>query len=375
MLRVTRTVISAVALVILASPAYAGFHAADQLYIPIAAATSGINASEWHSDLILTNVDETDVDVAIIFLPSGFFSNATRYNDRSLMLGGRADDGFGATDSVLLDDRLADIPPGGTVVLEDVVGVHWGGDDGIAGNGGLVIFAYESGSLQDDSTRVLRNIVAMSRIYNVGTLWQPDPDTEGEFIEVPATYGQTVPAVPWYELAFAEEQTDERDLGSEILLGGTEDSAYRYNFGILNASDPLTRISIRVQPFKADGSPFLNADDIEVRRTIVVPPGGHLNYTTVLSSLFDLDPETDDLHNVTLKLTWISFESTSAAPVPAFTSYGSMVDEVSNDPTTVLPSFPDTYDIDCVWNGVCPDSGGGAKVRLAGRRPLEIPSR
>jgi hypothetical protein len=368
-------VILAVALVILASPAYAGFHAADQLYIPIVAATTGINASEWHSDLILTNVDDTDVDVAIIFLPSGLFSNSSRYNDRSLMLGGRADDGFGATDSALLDDRLADIPPGGTVVLEDVAGVHWGGADGIAGNGGLVIFAYESGSLQDDGTRVFRSIVAMSRIYNVGTIWQPDPDTEGAFIEEPATYGQTVPAVPWYELAYSEEQTSERDLGSEILLGGTEDSAYRYNFGILNASDPLTQLSILVQPFKADGSPFLDADGNEIRRLILVPPGAHLNYTKVLSSLFGLDPETDDLHNVTLKLTWSSFESTSAAPVPAFTSYGSLVDEVSNDPTTVLPSFPDTYDIDCVWNGVCPDAGGGTKVRPTARRPLEIPSR
>ena len=51
------------------------------------------------------------------------------------------------------------------------------------------------------------------------------------------------------------------------------------------------------------------------------------------------------------------------------TSYGSLVDNSSNDPTTLLPTFAYPYDVDCMWTV---DTGGGK--RRAGGPPVEMPS-
>ena len=54
-----------------------------------------------------------------------------------------------------VDEALADIPPNGTVVLEDLVGEHWSDLTGTAGTGFLIVFAFESGTLDADSGRVI----------------------------------------------------------------------------------------------------------------------------------------------------------------------------------------------------------------------------
>jgi hypothetical protein len=275
----------------------------------------------------------------------------------------------------LINEQLADIPPGGSVALTDIKGTYWPENAGTTENGALVVFIYEADTLEPDGTRVFRNGVVSSRTYNQGSLFTPDPDNEGEFIETPATYGQTIPAVPWYNLAFAEELTEDSDLSSHVLLGGIETEDYRYNIGILNTSDPQTQISLRLQPFQQDGSPFLDANENEVQVIIVVPPLAHLQYSRALLQLFALNPETQDLSNISVKISWVGWETAGIAPVPTFTSYGSVVDDVSNDPTSVLPSFLETYPLDCVWFDT--GAGGGATVKARPRpsvRSVEIPS-
>lgn len=366
---ISRAVCAAV-LLCLALPSRAAFLAGDLVYVPVVAFGEGANASVWRSDVFITNTDDAEIDVAIAYLPSGNRVNTVRFTDRSDWLGGREADGFGH-----LDDSLAAIPPGGSVRLENIVGTWWEEVVGVGGNGALVVFAYEADTLENDGSRVFANAVVSSRTYNETTLFEPDPDTEGEFVEVDATYGQLIPGVPWYDLVYAEEATEERDLSYEILVGGSGNEALRYNLGLLNTSDPLTELTVLLQPFKPDGSPFLTAEGDEIESFIVLPPLAHFQYFRVLTSgLFGLDPEEEDLSNVTIRVSIEFWRSSAATPVPALTSYGSLVDNSSNDAATVLPSFGESYPLECVWFDDGSGGEGGAKSATV-RRPIEIPSR
>ena len=80
-----------------AGTAAAQFLAADLIYLPAATHTNGEGTSRWRSDLFITNVEsDVDIDVALVYLPTGLVNNSGRFIDRSTWLGGREDDGFGA---------------------------------------------------------------------------------------------------------------------------------------------------------------------------------------------------------------------------------------------------------------------------------------
>ena len=349
-----------------AATGWSSFQVADLVYVPIVSAEAGANDSAWRSDVMIYNADLAQFGG----LPTGLSSNSLRFRDRQTWLGGREDDGFG-----IIEENLADIPPGATVVLDDVVTAYWPEDGDLYGNGSLVVFAYEADTLEDDGTRVFRNAIVSSRTYNLTSIFEPDPDNEGEFVEIDATYGQTIPGVPWYNLAYAEEFTDDRDLSSLVLLGGVEDGDFRYNLGLMNASDEQTQVTILLQPFQADGSPFLDESENEVIALVTLPPLAHQQYFRVLVSVFGLDPAEQDLSNITIRVSWVGWQTTGVSPVPAIAAYGSIVDDVSNDPTTVLPSFGEPYPLDCVWVTE-PEATGGAKASgwRAGRA-VEIPPR
>jgi hypothetical protein len=348
----------------LVGTAEASFNAAELVYVPVVSHAEGANGSRWRSDVTITNLDAAlvDVDVAIVYLPSGFISNEPRVRDRTGMLGGRQSDSFGN-----VNEALASIPPGGSVVLTDIVGEYWSEVASSGSSGALVVFGYEAESLEPDGSRVPRNILVNSRTYTEDTVLEEDPDNEGEYLEVPTSYGQGLPGVPWYNLADPAVVTEELDLSFQLLIGGAENDDYRYNIGILNASDPQTRITVRLQPFQPDGTPFPNAVGGELSATLTLPPLAHVQYNQALLNLFGL---TGNLENVTVKVSIAAWETSSVEPIVGMTAYGSYVDNTSNDPTTVLPSFAYPYDVDCMWTV---DTGEGGKGR-AGRLPVEIPS-
>jgi hypothetical protein len=369
--------VAAMALVVVATsgPALAAFNAADLVYVPVVAHTTGLNDSVWRSDVSITNVGDTDaIDVALVFLPSGIRDNSPLFDDRTAWLGGREADGFGT-----IEPTLADIPPGGTVILEDVVESYWPDTNASSGQGTLVVFSYLAGSLDDEGGRTFRDCVVNSRTFNVGVVYQPDPDNDGEFLEQEGTFGQNIPGVPWYNLADpAAFLTDDDgnivyDFGFEILDFGREDDAFRYNLGFVNGSDRQTSLTVAIEPIAADGSTITDADGNELRVVISVPPLAHLQYSQLLSSLF----EQEDLTQARFRISVLQWTTTGVSPRPAFTSYGSLVDNVTNDPMTVLPTFAYPYDVDCMWNP--PEEVEGAKRALMpGRiaaRPLTVPIR
>ena len=345
-----------------AAPVFGQFLASDLIYVPAAAHNEGVNDSVWRSDVFVTNVEEVAVDVAIVYLPSGFLSNTFIFANRDTWLGGREEQGFG-----FVNPALADIQPGATIVLRDIVGDYW------TGSGALVIFSYEAGSLEDDGSRVFKNVIVNSRIYNETTIFEPDPDNEGEFLEVPATYGQTMPGVPWYNMADPSAISEEGDFSFQILTGATSNADYRYNLGVVNTSDPLTSVTITIQPFQGNGDPFLDDNENPLIFPVTLPPASQIQYNDVLNVLFGLEDVSDD---VSIDVTIISWTSTNSSPVPGITTYGAYVDNRSNDPTAVLPAFAFPYDVECQWGP--PGGGDGAKNNAGprkGRRPLEIPTR
>lgn len=357
-----RIVIGAALLVLAAAgPVLAGFGAADLIYIPVASHNPGAEGTQWRTDLYITNVDDTEIDVAIAYLPSGLVSNSYVFTDRTTWLGGRESDEFG-----FVNEELAGIPINGTVVLRDIVGEYWVDRLGASGNGALLIAVYEADTLEPDGTRVYKNGVANARIYNATTIWVEDPENPEELIEKPAQYGQTMPGVPWYNLADGGAVGDGYDLTYEELTGGQEGGGLRFNVGVVNASDPLTSLTVSIQPFQPDGEPYLDANDEEVLTLLAMPPASQVQ----LFRPFRDEWELGDVDVATVRVSIVAWASAAAEPIPMMTSYGSIVNNNSGDPSSVLPSFAYSYDINCVWGGGGEGVGKGASVA---RRPIGIP--
>lgn len=359
-----RIVIGAGLLVLMAAgPILAGFGAADLIYIPASASSPGAVGSSWKTDLYITNVEDVAIDVAMVYLPSGLVNNAPAFSSRTTWLGGRESDEFG-----FINEELADIPPNGTVVLRDLVGEYWTAQLGANGIGALVVAAYEADTLEPDGTRVYKNAIVNARIYNDTTIWVEDPENEGEFIERVAQYGQTMPGVPWYNLADGGAVGETYDFSFEELTGGEEGGRLRYNIGMVNASDAQTALTVRIQPFQANGEPYLDENEVEILTVITVPPAGHLQMFRPFRDVWELE----DTEGASVQVAIVGWSSQAAEPVPLMSSYGSVVQNNTNDPSTVLPFFAYPYDVECMW-GTPEEESVGKRSSLI-RRPVEIPA-
>jgi len=360
--------------VCLAGVAQASFMAADLVYVPAAVNDDGVEGSVWLTELTITNVDDAAVDVALYIFPGALLDN-NEYLAREYGIGGRAEEGYG-----FIDESLADIPPGGTVVLNDPIGAHWLECIGTrASLGAIAVFAYEAGSLDDLTTfpdgPVPRNVIVTARIYNTTTIVLPDPDDEDATIEQEATYAQIIPGVPWYNLADGGFP----DISSEILIGAGEDDTFRFNMGMVNTSDPQTSITLVIEPIQANGEQFIDENEVPIVRFVTMPPLSFVQYNRILSNTFGLE----DVSGISVQVSMVGWTTTSPNPVPTFTIYGSMIDDRSNDPYTLLPSFTVPYDIECVWSS--DDGSASAKTagdwtvgetapsRISRVRPLSVP--
>jgi hypothetical protein len=353
------TIGAAMLILMAAGPIFAGFGASDLIYVPVASFSPGAVGSQWRSDFYITNVADTPIDVAIAYLPSGLTSNSVVFQSRSTWLGGREDDGWGS-----INEQLADIPPNGSVVIRNIVGEYWSTAIGASGNGALVVASWEAGTLDADGNRVYKDAVVNTRIYNDTTIWVEDPDNPGDFEERQAQYGQTMPGVPWYNFADGGAVGDTYDLTFEDLTGGEETSRLRYNVGVVNASDAQTSLTVRIQPFQSNGEPFLDDEDIEIATILNMPPASHVQ----LFRPFRDEWELTDTEGAIVRIKILAWTSSGPNPIPMLTSYGSVVNNNTSDPSTVLPSFAYPYDIECMWGEPMKRSNGS-------RRPIEIPAR
>ncbi|MEN8165658.1 MAG: hypothetical protein ABFS37_16135, partial [Acidobacteriota bacterium] len=288
--------------------AQAEFRASDLVYVPVVAHTAGANDSIWASDVMISNLEAEDsIDVAMVFLPSGLRNNSYLFADRTEWVGGRDADSFG-----IIDERLADIPPGGSVVIEDVVEAYWPENSGLNGQGALVVFSYLADSLEDDGSREFRNMTVSSRTFNTATLWEPDPDNDGEFLESEVSYGQLLNGVPWYNLADSAFVSDQGDFSYLLLDGARDDEFFRYNIGLVNTSDRQTTLVMRIEPIQPDGQPFLGDTDLPVALTVTLPPLAHVQYFQIFSNIFGLA----DIAQARFKISIDQWSTTGTDPHP-----------------------------------------------------------
>ena len=350
-----------------AGQARAQFLAADLIYLPAVTHTNGVDVSRWRSDVFITNVDDVDIDIAIIYLQTGAIDNSGVFAERTSWLGGRDSDEFG-----FINTELASIPPNGTVVLRDPVGEYWLTLEGVRQSGALVIFAYEADTLEDDGTRVVKNAIVNSRAYTPFSFFIADPDNEGEFLPRSGTYGMTLPGVPWYNLADPSAVGENGDFTFELLTGAGEDAEFRYNVGLVNASDPLTAITLSLQPIQGNGEPFETENGTVAASIVNLPPAAHLQIIEVFNDRFGLEDVPDDS---ILKVGFVSWTSGSSEPIVGLTVYGTMIDNKTQDPTAILPAFGYPYNVDCQWPSTDAKGTGSGSYPRVSRRPVEIPSR
>lgn len=345
----------------------AQFLAADLIYLPAVTHTNGIDESRWRSDVYITNVDDVAIDVAIIYLQTGGIDNGGVFDDRTFWLGGRESDEFG-----FINTELASIPPNGTVVLQDPVQEYWMTLEGVAQSGALVIMAYEADSLEDDGTRVFRNAIVNSRAYTPFRFYYEDPDNEGQFLPKDGTYGMNLPGVAWYNLADPSAVGENGDFSFQLLTGAKEDSKFRYNVGMVNASDPLTTITVRLEPIDGNGNPYLNDNGTNLSKIVTLPPAAHIQFVEIFRTDFGLDDVPDD---TVLKISFLRWTSGSNEPIVGLTVYGTMIDNRTQDPTAILPAFGYPYNVECQWPSADSKNIGDGSYPRVRRRPVEIPSR
>lgn len=343
------TVVGAAALVT-AATATAMFRAADLVIVPVAAATPGLQNSNWRSDIEILNVDTVAVDVAMVLLPSNAATNLYWYLNMDNHLGGRQSDGFGH-----VDERLKDIQPGRAVILEDLVKNVWG--EGY--KGALLVYAFEAGSFSSTTPPGgrPRRIVVTSRTYS--------QSTTGEGSEARTlTYGQQIPGIPWYD--YLDPNLKDEGFSSVTFTGIREDSRFRSALGLVNVSDPLTSIEVKITLSGADGT-------VLKERSLVIGPLVHVQYDQFVTGLLGLDAQ-QAYTGLTVKVEAAGWQGNAANPTPALIAYVSRVDNATNDPVYLEQAFGVELPWDCIFNGHCSPTAVRTLTARGSRKPLPFPS-
>lgn len=381
------TIMLTAAVAIPAADALASFQAAELVYYPIAARNNGLNGSKWYTDITIMNVDEVAVDIAIFMMTTGNQNNAPLMDTREFALGPREAEGWGKEVA-----ELGEIPPGGSVELVNLVENHfwdvWEYEPDDPENpdplsGGLVIFAYEAGTVDLEAGPTYRNVVVQGRNYTAAEVCLPNEDTEEEddCIVTPTTYGHTVLGVPWYNTADPGDHAsnEERDLAYQVLVGGIDNEHYRFNLGLFNCSDALTTLALQIEAIGPDGNLLVNAEEVDAARTYVLEPLGHIQINDMTNALMQLGHE----DNFSVRVRILSWSTQAQETIPALTIYGTVVSNTSNDAIYIAPSFGEPYPIECVWGvpSVIDQSADFeaqqalARIERASHLPLQIPKR
>jgi hypothetical protein len=318
-------------LVAAAPPAQAMFRAADLVVIPAAASISGLNSSQWRTDVEIMNVDTVAVDVEVVFLECCGTDNAVWFDTITNHLGGRKEEGFG-----YINDSLKDIQPNRAVTISDIITPNWGAEQ----KGALLFFAYEAGSLLKTTPPGgnPKRILVNARTYSVGT------DASGNAV----TYGQHIPGMPWYD--YIDPQQKSKGLDSVLFSGIREDTAFRTDLGLVNLSDRLTSLDVTLTLFAADGTQM-------DQQALILPPLSHVQYDQVANTLFSVASGTP-LVDATLQVAVTSYSTVAQDPTPGLIVYVSRIDNVSNDPIHIEHTFTKELPWDCVFNGNCTSTAG-----------------
>lgn len=327
------------ALVLCASNGMASnFRAADQVYIPAAGKVAG-GSGTFISDVFVSNMTTDTITISVIYSA-----------------------GAGGTQQYF--NNLFDLGPGERREFIDFFASALGLPSGF---GQLIFNACKKGedcvNTQDANgvSPHFRNIAIQSRIFSIppGTTLAQNPPTNGQLFS----------GIPWYN--FVSSDMAAKGLDRLFITGlrntGSGPGTYRGNVGIVNASQfSSTDIVITLRNGK-DGAQL-------GQTTKRLGPLGHMQ--------FGLGGEFPSFNGATATNAFIEVEQRNSTPTsdapasclpngcPAFFAYGSVLDNVSGDATTLEPMYMKALSDEAIAV-IYPFTGSGGRTtirRAVGRR-------
>lgn len=288
------------------------FRASDIVYLPAAIRAAGAGGAFFKTDVVLSNVSDQRVVVSVAYAPTGGGDNRNVTTGMKVL-------------PVLLPGERRDI-----VDITAALGIP------DPANGYLIFFACrEGGNCSDcDANAADCQLITVSgRIYNALT--------NG------SSFGQLFPGIPWYNYV----SVDSQDFGLHRVFipglraaGSAGVSGFRTNIGLVNASQ-TSSTGLRVTIFSTTGLQL-------GQQTFNLGPLGHIQFNAANIGLTG---------NGWALIEQVTVTPTGSAPAnPGFMAYGSLLDNISNDPTTLEAQYYVEMPFDCIY-------GSKAKRRLVKR--------
>jgi len=317
----------AAAMMLVAGSAFASnFRAADQVYVPIAGHAAG-GSGTFISDVFLSNLSTDAVTVTVIYVPLGATSTAqTNFTPIQLAAGERKE---------FVDFFVS------------ALGLQ-------SGIGQLIFNACKAGNDCGPATQdqfgvspFFRPISVESRIFSIppGTTLSQNPPTTG----------QAFPGFPWYSFVSSDSATVGLD---KVFITGFRNTGtvgqagtYRGNIGLVNASQfSNTNLSVKL---------FNGATGAQIGAAVPVGLGPLGNTQLNIGTAFPAFTGSTAT-NAYVTVEQVSSTPTSDSPqtcgtsgCPAFFAYGSVLDNVSGDATTLEAQYTKALTdaaIACIYN-------------------------
>lgn len=303
----------AAALILSATGAFASnFRAADQVYVPVAAHASG-SSGTFITDAYLANLTGDDVDVSVIYVPLGENAGANTPAGLEELRGRITLRAFERKQYLdIFANTLGKPSAFGMLVFNGCkAGASCGTDtqneDGVSPN--------------------FRSISVETRIYQI-TSSAPNPPTTGQLFA----------GTPWY--SFVSKLQSTTGLNKVFITGLTQTGlagqagTFRSNIGVVNASE-YSRTDIKFTLYQG------RLNDADKKAEVVKSLGPLGNALYAFNALFPNFTGSDYFVTVEQGTT----QAVPTAPTsceegcPAFLAYGSVLDNISGDATTLEAQY------------------------------------
>ena len=321
-------------LILCAASAFASnFRGADQVYLPIAGRAAG-QSGLFITDVWISNLSSEPVDVSVIYQPRDAAGGPGTEFKNVIKLRG-----FERKEYLDFFSSALGLTSGvGQIILN---GCLQGADCGPASQDA------------DGFSSNYRSISAESRIYQVlgADIGKPNPPTTGQLFS----------GIPWYN--FVSSLQSSNGLDKVFITGITSTDKFRTNIGLVNASQ-YSATTIHATLYQGT----MTAADKKGEKDVV--DLGPLGSVTLGFNAAELFPDAKG-SNYFLVLEQRNNIAVGAPAgciqgCPAFLAYGSMLDNVSGDATTLesqylLPLTQPMIDI------IYPNSSGKTSMRRSAR--------
>lgn len=317
------------------SASASNFRGADQVYLPIAGHLQG-SSGTFISDVYLANLTADSVEVSVVYAPFGPTGGAGSDFPKQITLGPYERKEF--KDFFLSGLNLSS--GFGQLIFN---GCKAGGNCG------------PSNQNPDGVSPDFRAISVESRIYQIANNAPANPPTTGQLFS----------GIPWYN--FVSQLQSNVGLDKVFITGFTQTGqagnagTFRSNVGLVNASQWSSTTFV-----------------VTLYQGGIAAANKKGEYQTTVGPLGVVQPNFADIFpGVTGSNYWVTVEQRNSAPVgtppsgctqgcPAFLAYGSVLDNVSGDATTLEAQYLLPLDDDALLV-IYPSSSGKAPIRRSVR--------